>query len=119
MTWFKILGLSLLLGIIWYFVGRIFTSIQTVEFASNYQTLGLVWYFILFLPFSIILFHQSKLLKIISIGLIIIGLVLVISGVTGYLLISNYKDAGLVGSIFSAPLWVPLFGILLLGGEMH
>ncbi|OGJ01209.1 hypothetical protein A3G53_03610 [Candidatus Nomurabacteria bacterium RIFCSPLOWO2_12_FULL_44_11] len=118
-TWAKILGLSFLLGILWYFAGKTFVSIQTVDFASTYRTLGITWYFILFLPFSVLLFHQNKALSIISMLLLVVGLIFVASGIIGYLKISDFKDDGLFGSIFSAPLWAPLFGLLLLGGEMH
>ena len=115
----KILGLSLVLGILWYFAGKQFVSINTVDHVSSYMVLAKIWYFILFLPSSILIFSQSKVLKTLSGIVLFVGAISVASGVVGYVIISDFKDDGLFGSIFSAPLWAPLYVILLLGGQMH
>src|SRR3989338_9838950 len=100
----KIVGLSLLLGILLYVVAKFFVSISSIDHESNYVLLTIVWYFLLCLPLSTLLFSSDPRWRKGMYVPLILSVLVVILGTIWFFAEPEFSDDGLFPLVFSLPL---------------
>ncbi len=110
MTFCKVIGLSALLGIIWYLAAKGIVERQTVD--GGHGIFAAIWYLFFFLPLSALIFCKSKAARIIAWIFCAVGIIFVVGGVAMYVFDPSMEKNGLFGTIYGSPFPVLLYIVL-------
>ena len=123
-TTVKVLGLSIVLGFIWYLLSKASIDPKHIDDVNNgsYIVLNIVWFLFLWLPISLLCFCTNKVWRILGWIFVGIGIFLIISAIIMAVFFRTAEmshDVDLFTAIFTAPFTTPMVLMVLLGGGMH